>query len=141
VWRVTNYDLTQPTQRIDLALDAYNGQALFRSDWRDQTAFGKATGIGIPFHRGEFGWWNQLLLLIFGLGIVFSLVSGWIMFFKRRKAGTSGLPKLLPGAWRSTPIGAWIAAAIMCAAMPLLAISAALLVALEVGLHVRQGRT
>jgi uncharacterized iron-regulated membrane protein len=141
VWRVTNYDLTQPTKRIDLVLDAYSGQALFRSDWNDQTAFGKATGIGIPFHRGEFGWWNQLLLLIFGVGIVFSLVSGWIMFFKRRKAGTSGLPKLLPGAWRSTPIGAWIAAAIMFVAMPLLAISAALIVALEVVLHVRLSRT
>lgn len=141
IWRVTNYDQTQPTKRIDLVLDAYSGQTLFRSDWRTQTAFGKATGIGIPFHRGEFGWWNQLLLLIFGFGIVFSLASGWIMFFKRRKAGMSGLPKLLPGTWRSAPFGAWIAAAIMCVTMPLLALSAAFIVVLEVGLHVRQGKT
>jgi uncharacterized iron-regulated membrane protein len=124
-WRVTNYDQTQPTRRIDMVLDAYSGHALFRSDWNDQTVFAKATGIGIPFHRGEFGWWNQLLLL---------------MFFKRRKAGTFGLPKLLPGAWRATPVAAWIAAAIMCAAMPLLAVSAACVVALEMVLHLRQRR-
>jgi uncharacterized iron-regulated membrane protein len=71
---------------------------------------------------------------------VFSLVSGWVMFFKRRKAGTFGLPKLLPGAWRATPVAAWIAAAIMCAAMPLLAVSAACVVALEMVLHLRQRR-
>jgi uncharacterized iron-regulated membrane protein len=140
-WRVTNYDQTQPTKRIDMVLDAYSGNALFRSDWNDQTAFAKATGIGIPFHRGEFGWWNQLMLLIFGLGILFSLVSGWTMFFKRRKAGTSGLPKLLPGAWHATPVAAWISAAVMCAAMPLLAVSAACVVVLEAVLYVRQRRT
>lgn len=136
-WRITNYDLTQPKKRIDMQLDAYSGQAIFKSGWQQQTAFGKATGIGIPFHRGEFGWWNQLLLLIFGLGIVFSLGSGWMMYFKRRKAGTSGLPKLLPGAWRSTPVAAWLGAAILCIAMPLLALSAAAIVALEILLHYR----
>lgn len=137
-WRVNNYDRSQPRKRVDMVLDAYSGNALFHADWKGQTVFSKATGIGIPFHRGDFGWWNQLLLLIFGLGIVFSLVSGWIMFFKRRKAGTSGLPKLLPGAWRATPVAAWLSAAIMCLVMPLLALSAALVVALEILLHYRK---
>ncbi len=137
-WRVNNYDRSQPEKRIDMVLDAYSGKALFRAGWNDQTVFSKATGIGIPFHRGEFGLWNQLLLLIFGLGIVFSLVSGWIMFFKRRKAGTSGLPKLLPGAWRATPVAAWLSAAIMCFVMPLLALSAAFVLALEILLHYRK---
>ena len=134
-WRVTNYDLTQPEKRIDMVLDAYSGKVLFRSGWDQQTAFGKATGIGIPFHRGEFGLWNQLLLLIFGLGIVFSLLSGWIMFFKRRKAGTFGLPKLLPGAWRAAPAAFWIVALLLCAIMPLLALSASVVAALEILLH------
>lgn len=137
-WRIANYDPTQPKKRIDMQLDAYSGQALFKSGWKEQTAFGKATGIGIPFHRGEFGWWNQLLLLIFGLGIIFSLVSGWIMFFKRRKTGASGLPKLLPGAWRSASMATWISAAVMCIALPLLALSAAFVVALEIILYYRQ---
>jgi uncharacterized iron-regulated membrane protein len=118
-------------QRVDLALDAYSGQSLFHSDWRDQTAFGKATSIGIPFHRGEFGWWNQLLLLLFGAGILFSLVSGWWMFFKRRGTGASAWPPLLPGAWRSASPTMWIVAVAMCALMPLLAISVLLVAGVE----------
>lgn len=134
-WRVNNYDRSQPQKRVDMVLDAYSGKALFYSGWNDQTAFSKATGIGIPFHRGEFGVWNQILLLVFGLGIVFSLLSGWIMFFKRRKTGSLGLPKLLPGAWKSLPAAAWISAAVMFMLLPLLACSAAVLAILEMILH------
>lgn len=134
-WRVMSADTSKPLQRIDMMLDAYSGKALFHLGWNDQTTFGKATGVGIPFHRGEFGLWNQLLLLIFGLGILFSLVSGWMMFFKRRKTGTSGLPKLLPGAWRSASSVFGIVTLLMCTIMPLLALSAAVVAALEILLH------
>ena len=137
-WRVNSYDPAQPKKRVDMMLDAYSGNALFYSDWKNQTAFSKATGIGIPFHRGEFGWWNQLLLLIFGVGIVFSLLSGWIMFFKRRKTGAFGLPKLLPGAWKAMPTGGWVCVAFLFAAMPLLAISSAVLATIEIFLHLRK---
>lgn len=122
-WRAANADRSQPDKRFDLVLDAYSGQTLYYAGWDKQTAFSKATAIGIPFHRGEFGWINQLLLLIFGLGIVFSLVSGWVMFFKRRQPGSWGFPRLLPGAWKSAPLAGWITAVVLCAMMPLLAVS------------------
>lgn len=138
IWGVMGADTSRPMQRIDLVLDAYSGKTLFRSAWHDQTAFGQATGVGIPFHRGELGLWNQLLLLIFGLGVLFSLLSGWMMFFKRRKAGTSGLPKLLPGAWRSASPIIWLIAAMLCVTMPLLALSGAMVVLLEILLHFRR---
>ncbi len=123
VWRATMADRSQPTLRFDLQFDAYSGKPLYYAGWDAQTAFGKATAIGIPFHRGEFGWWNQALLLLFGASVLFSLVSGWVMFFKRRLPGSLGLPKLLPGAWTSPSALAWLAAAAMCALMPLLLIS------------------
>ncbi len=134
-WRVGAANRGQPEKRFDLVFDAYSGQQLYYAGWDKQTAFAKATAIGIPFHRGEFGWWNQVLLLIFGVGVLFSLASGWVMFFKRRQAGSFGLPRLLPGAWKSASIGAWITAAILCIAMPLLALSAALVVMLEITLR------
>ena len=49
---------------------------MYYSGWSEQTAFGKATAIGIPFHSGEFGLWNQALLLVFGVGAVFGIVTG-----------------------------------------------------------------
>jgi uncharacterized iron-regulated membrane protein len=87
--------------------------------------------LGIPFHRGEFGWWNQALLLAFGLSVLFSLGSGWVMFFKRRRPGSFGSPRVMPGAWRAVPVGAWLGAAVLCVGLPLLAISAAVLLVLE----------
>jgi uncharacterized iron-regulated membrane protein len=139
VWRATAIDRSLPLRRFDLALDAFSGARLYYAGWDGDTAFGKATNVGIPFHRGEFGWWNQALLLVFGLGIVFSIVSGWVMFFKRRKRGVAWLPPLLPGAWRAASPVAWLTALGMCALMPLLAASAALPVVVELVLA-RGGR-
>jgi uncharacterized iron-regulated membrane protein len=138
VWRISSYDRSKPTQRFDLALDAYSGALLYYSDWHQQTAFSKATAIGIPFHRGEFGVWNQALLLMFGLGLLFSLVSGWMMFYKRHQPGTLGWPPLASGAWRAMPIGFWVSALLMCGLMPLLAWSAAGVAAIETMLHWHQ---
>lgn len=136
-WRAISFDSSQPEKKFDLLLDSYSGQTLFYGGWDRQTAFAKATAIGIPFHRGEFGLWNQALLLVFGVGVLFSLVSGWVMYFKRRQPGSLGLPRLLPGAWKSAPVAAWVTAAALFALMPLLALSSAALVALEIALRRR----
>jgi uncharacterized iron-regulated membrane protein len=130
-WRANQIDRDQPDRRFDLLLDAYSGERLYFSGWADQTAFGKATAIGIPFHRGEFGVWNQALLFVFGVGVIFSIVSGWGMYFKRRRQGQSILPMVMKGAWRVVPLGAWLGGAFMLLAMPLLAISALGVMVLE----------
>jgi uncharacterized iron-regulated membrane protein len=124
-----------------LLLDAYSGERLYFSGWAEQTVFGKATAIGIPFHRGEFGVWNQALLFVFGVGVVFSIVSGWVMYFKRRKQGLRGMPVVMKGAWGSMPIGAWLGAVFMLVSMPLLAISAAVVFVFEVGLAFHTAKT
>ncbi len=124
VWRASVMNRNQPARRLDLALDAYSGAVLYQSGWDQQTLFGKATGVGIPFHRGELGWWNQAVLLAFGLGVLFSLVSGWVMYFKRRRQGTLSLPEVPRGAWRAFGPGWWLAGAALSWLMPLLAVSA-----------------
>lgn len=130
VWRATQHDRSQPTKRFDLALDAYSAQPLYLSGWQQQTAFGKATAIGIPFHRGEFGWWNQAILLIFGVGVLFSLVSGWVMFVKRSQGAWTSMLSMPPlRVWRSMPASFWLTAAAMMALMPVLAASALCLLA------------
>jgi uncharacterized iron-regulated membrane protein len=139
VWRASSADRRHPAGRFDLVLNAYDGRVLYYAGWDRQTAFGKATAVGIPFHRGELGAWNQLLLFVFAAGVLFSLVSGWVMFFKRRRAGQLGLPKLVPGAWRSAPVAAILIGAGLCALMPLLALSAAVVAAVEMALA-RRGR-
>jgi uncharacterized iron-regulated membrane protein len=138
VWLVGAADRAQPGKRFDLVLDNYTGQPLYYSAWDQQTAFGQATAIGIPFHRGELGWWNQALLLAFGGGILFSMVSGWVMFYQRCQAGLPGLPRLLPGAWRAASPGAAVLGGLLCVLMPLLGISALAVLAAEAMLWQRR---
>jgi uncharacterized iron-regulated membrane protein len=138
-WRAGQIDRGQALKRFDLLLDAYSGERLYFSGWDEQTAFGKATAIGIPFHRGEFGWWNQALLLAFGAGVLFSMGSGWVMYFKRRASGSSGLPPVAQGAWKSVSPWAWAGALVMFAAMPLLALSSIAVAAIE-GLLILRSR-
>ena len=132
LWRAASADRPHPGNRFDLVLNAYDGSVLYRAGWERQTAFGKATAVGIPFHRGELGLWNQALLLVFAAGVLFSTVSGWVMFFKRRRAGQLGLPKLLPGAWRAAPLWAVALGIGLCVLMPLLALSTLVLLAVEI---------
>lgn len=131
VWRASSIDPAQPRARVELVFDAYSGQVLYRSGWHQASAFGQATAVGIPFHRGEFGLWNQLLLLLFGIGVLFSLLSGWVLYVRRRRAGGPGLPALLPGAWRAASPLALVTALALCALMPLLALSGAAVLLLE----------
>ncbi len=138
VWRAASADRKHPANRFDLVLNAYDGQVLYYAGWERQTAFGKATTVGIPFHRGELGIWNQVLLFVFAAGVLFSLVSGWVMFFKRRRAGFLGLPKLVPGAWRAAPPAALALGIALCALMPLLTLSAAVVLAIEAALGWRR---
>jgi len=138
-WRANHLDRGEADRRFDLLLDAYSGKRLYYSGWADQTAFGKATTVGIRFHRGEFGLWNQALLLVFGLGVLFSLASGWVMYFKRRRQGLPGLPTVPAHAWRSVPPVAGAGAVLMLAALPLLALSALGVIAAEAALLLSHG--
>jgi uncharacterized iron-regulated membrane protein len=93
-WRVASADTRWPTRRFETHLDAYSGAVLFHAGWKEQTAFAKATAIGIPLHRGEFGWWNQALLVVFGVTVLFSTVTGWVMWWKRSRGRAWALAPL-----------------------------------------------
>jgi uncharacterized iron-regulated membrane protein len=135
VWRAVSADPSRPTRKFEMVLDAADGEKLYFAGWDQQTAFGKATAIGIPFHRGEFGWWNQALLLLFGVGVLFSLISGWVMYFKRRQSGTFGLPRLAHGWWTAAAAPA-AAAVALCLLMPMLAVATVVVLLIELLLRI-----
>jgi hypothetical protein len=80
-------------------------------------------------------------LLVFGLGIMWGLISGWVMFFKRKRQGVLGLPRLMPEAWRSVPLLAWLIGLALLPAMPVWAWSAGAICLIEVWLIWRSSRT
>jgi uncharacterized iron-regulated membrane protein len=138
VWRISAADPSRPTRRFDLVLDGFDGKPLYQAGWAQQTAFGKATALGIPFHRGEYGWWNQLVLLLCGGGVLFSLLSGWVMYFKRRQRGAPGLPRLPAGAWKAAALPLGLSTLLLAVLMPVLGVAACAVLLLECWLHGRQ---
>jgi uncharacterized iron-regulated membrane protein len=136
IWRIENFDRSQPQGRFGLALDAYSGQTLFYSGWDAMPLMSRATAIGIPFHRGEFGWWNQLLLVLAALTAIFSVASGFVMWWLRRPQGRVAAPPVGTAQWRaiSRPQAAVLLVLIglLSYAMPLFAWSLLLFVLLEV---------
>ncbi|OZI71638.1 PepSY-associated TM helix domain-containing protein [Bordetella genomosp. 12] len=83
-------DLQQ--QRV-VHLDQYTGKPLLDMGYQDYGPLGKTLEWGINVHMGqEFGRANQIVLSLACLGIVLLAVSGAVMWWKRRPAGSLGIP-------------------------------------------------
>lgn len=117
-WLVQTAERERPWAREQLALDAVTAEVRWRSGFADAPWFAQATAVGIPFHRGELGLWNQALLLLFALGLLGSIASGWWMVMRRWRAGGALLPRASQRSRR-----AWVLllpALAACALFPLL---------------------
>lgn len=131
LWRVENFDRSQPSRRFVLALDARAGTVLFRSGWEQLPLLAKATAVGIPFHRGDYGLWNQVLLAIAALAAVFSVVSGLVMWWLRRPPRTLAAPPLSPADLRGVPLRWWAVLGALALAMPVFGTSMLVMATLE----------
>jgi len=81
-------------QRV-IHLDQYSGTPLIDMGFADYGLGGKWMEWGISVHMGqEFGLLTQLVLLAACLGIVLLAVSAGVMWWKRRPAGSLGVPPL-----------------------------------------------
>jgi uncharacterized iron-regulated membrane protein len=129
VWRAASADPSQPFSRFELAWDAYSGRVLFQSGWKDLPVFAKATALGIPFHRGEYGTWNQAVLALFGVTVLGSTVTGCAMWWQRRLAApfayaTSGAGRIgwRKAVWALLALGmAWLVPMLLMLALLCLA--------------------
>lgn len=133
VWRIENYDRSQPYKRFQAIVDAYSGKVLFEARWDQLPILARATAVGIPFHRGEFGWWNQALLVLVGSSVIFSVISGYVMWLQRRKAASLSVPKINSQHAKSIPVWIWIVMLAMGIALPVFGVSLLLLLILESG--------
>lgn len=80
-------------------LDQYSGKILFDLGLKDLGFFGRMAEWGISIHMGQaFGLANQLVLLAALVAMVLMVVSGVVMWWKRRPVGTLGAPALPSGA-------------------------------------------
>ncbi|WP_018387218.1 PepSY domain-containing protein [Ancylobacter sp. FA202] len=92
VYSATVYPDDLSKQRV-VHLDQYTGKPLIDFSYADYGPAAKAMEWGINFHMGqEFGLANQLFLLAVCLAIILMAVSAGVMWWKRRPAGSLGVP-------------------------------------------------
>jgi uncharacterized iron-regulated membrane protein len=129
------------TRERVIHLDQYSGKVLFDMGLRDLGFFGRMAEWGISIHMGQaFGLANQLVLLASLTGMVLLTISGLVMWWKRRPAGTLGAPSLPRNA--SMPKGLLVLAVIAGAFFPMVGISMLAFVAFELlGLGARSLRS
>lgn len=145
IWRIENVDRSQPEKRFQLALDAYSGAVLFQSDWQQLPLLAKATAVGIPFHRGEFGGWNQALLVVVALAVIFYIISGYAMWLQRRarlrqagKCTALSAPAVQPRHAKAIPWWLWLLLIGLGIALPMLGAAMLAMLVVELWQFARQ---
>lgn len=75
-------------------IDQYTGAVLADYRFDDYRLIGKVIALGITLHKGtQFGFINQLAGLLVCIGIIAVVVSGFILWLKRKPSGNVGAPK------------------------------------------------
>ncbi|OEC33557.1 Uncharacterized iron-regulated membrane protein [Pseudomonas cuatrocienegasensis] len=104
-----------PRNDATLHLDQYSGAVLADVRWQDYGLVAKTVETGVMLHEGKlFGLVNQIFMALVCLLILFSSVSGLVLWWKRRPAGSLGVPPLrhdLPR-WK-TAIGVMLALGVL----------------------------
>ncbi len=106
------------------------GEMVADEKFADRPFLDRLIGYGIAIHEGQmFGWFNQALGVFTGLGLIATVVSGFVMWLSRRPKGKIGAPARaaqgLPG-W-----GLAATIVLLGLVLPLLGASLLLVLALE----------
>ena len=114
-------DTNDPTGDRTVHIDRYTGKVLADIRFADYSLAGKAMAVGIALHEGTMGLWNTILNTVYCLFVMFMCVSGVVMWWKRRPAGTLGAPRY-PRDYR-IPRGILVIALAVVVAFPLTGIA------------------
>lgn len=88
-------DLTNPAKERIMHLDN-SGKVLADIRFADYPALGKAMATFVPLHQGDLGWWNWLLNLSLMILITALIISGTVMWWKRRPQHKLAAPTAAP---------------------------------------------
>ncbi|WP_295638365.1 PepSY domain-containing protein [Novosphingobium sp.] len=84
--------------RLTLRYDAGNGALVAREDFASRHPIDKVVAVGVAWHEGQlFGWVNQLIGLLTALMLVTLVVSGFVMWRRRKPESGLGAPPALTG--------------------------------------------
>lgn len=144
-WTVSERKRDWPTRYDSVAVDPATGNVVDRVDFADWPVMAKMTNWTIDAHMGIlFGLFNQILLALTAIGLISVIVRGYRLWWLRRPPRATGLSfgSVPPrGALTRMPVWAAVSAVLVVAVLgwylPLLGISLAAFVAVDVLLGLR----
>jgi uncharacterized iron-regulated membrane protein len=120
-WTIKSEAQNRPLNR-SISFDLATGQEMSRTGFADKHVIDRAVNYGIAWHEGQlFGWINQLVGVLTALGLITLVISGFMMWRRRKPVDALGAPiaPALPQKIR----GVAVIIAVMAILLPLLAVS------------------
>lgn len=106
-----SYFPADPKAERTIYVDQYSGAVLKDIRYDDYGAVARAVSYGTSLHMGRyFGLANQIICAVLSLGLAAMAVTGTVMWWKRRPAGTLGAPSRERG---TPPMRGWIAGLVL----------------------------
>jgi uncharacterized iron-regulated membrane protein len=140
-WQVAEVDDRWPIQVSTIAVDPASGDVIDRTETGDQAMIDQLTSAGIGFHSGTlFGLANQILLTLLALGVIALLVTGYIMWWKRRPQGAFGPPPKFGPILRNVPIWVIVAFVALMVLLPTMGVAFVIYLVLERLFWLARGR-
>lgn len=91
-WKLRSDAQNRPLRR-SITYDMQSGDEIARQDFADDHLADRVVGYGIAWHEGQlFGWFNQLLITLMAVGLIVMVVSGFVMWRRRRPQDGLGAP-------------------------------------------------
>lgn len=84
-WLVSEIEKTFPTKNDAVGINPSTLEVSSRIKFQDFPLMAKLTRWGIDLHMGSlFGFWNQILLIILTLMMLVLIITGYVMWIKRK---------------------------------------------------------
>jgi uncharacterized iron-regulated membrane protein len=120
-WTIKSEAQNRPLNR-SITFDVATGKEVSRTGFADKHVIDQAVNYGIAWHEGQlFGWINQLVGVVTALGLITLVISGFIMWRRRKPVDALGAP-IAPAVPQKIR-GVAVIIAVMAILLPLLAIS------------------
>jgi uncharacterized iron-regulated membrane protein len=121
VWTVKSDAQNRPL-RVTLTYDAVTGTEQSRKTFVDRPVVDHVIGYGVAWHEGQlFGWINQAIGVFTALSLLTLMVSGFVLWRRRKPDGRLGAPPVPAVPARIG--GVVVIMLLLAAVLPLLALS------------------
>jgi uncharacterized iron-regulated membrane protein len=131
-WSVAEVDNHWPIEPESIAVDPATGRIVDRLTFADNPLLEQATTVGIGFHEGTlFGLANQIGLTALAVALIALVVSGYVMWWRRRPAGAFAAPPKAGPLLRTVPVPLFGAFGLMLILLPTLAVGFAVYLVVE----------